>query len=97
MQERTSARSAGKFPRSSKKKNRQQNGSAPNGKFAKMSRDRNRDRDGQTRDLNSGVCQKCGQPAPDGKLCSFHRALLNTIRNEPVRDRQRTRQGFRPF
>jgi hypothetical protein len=30
----------------------------------------------------SSVCQKCGQPAPDGKLCTFHRNLLNTIRND---------------
>jgi len=30
----------------------------------------------------SAVCQKCGQPAPDGKLCTFHRNLLNTIRND---------------
>jgi len=30
----------------------------------------------------ASVCQKCGQPAPDGKLCTFHRNLLNTIRND---------------
>lgn len=31
---------------------------------------------------NAGVCQKCGHPAPDGKLCNFHRSLLNSIRND---------------
>ena len=31
---------------------------------------------------SAGVCQKCGHPAPDGKLCSFHRSLLNSIRND---------------
>jgi len=41
----------------------------------------------KTRNPNSsngavaGVCQKCGQPAPDGKLCVFHRNLLNSMRN----------------
>ena len=30
----------------------------------------------------AGACQKCGQPARDGKLCDFHRNLLNSIRNE---------------
>lgn len=29
----------------------------------------------------AAVCQKCGQPAPDGKLCTFHRNLLNALRN----------------
>ena len=29
-----------------------------------------------------GVCEKCGHPAPDGKLCNFHRSLLNSIRND---------------
>lgn len=29
-----------------------------------------------------GVCVKCGHPAPDGKLCNFHRSLLNSIRND---------------
>jgi len=28
-----------------------------------------------------GVCQKCGQPARDGKLCDFHRNLLNAVRS----------------
>jgi hypothetical protein len=31
---------------------------------------------------SAGVCQKCGHPAPDGKLCNFHRSLLNSIRND---------------
>jgi hypothetical protein len=30
---------------------------------------------------SAAVCQKCGQPAPDGKLCTFHRNLLNSLRN----------------
>lgn len=42
-------------------------------------------RNGQTQrgmpDQTEGFCQKCGQPAPDGKLCPFHRNLLNSIRN----------------
>ena len=29
-----------------------------------------------------GVCVKCGFPAPDGKLCNFHRSLLNALRND---------------
>ena len=29
-----------------------------------------------------GVCIKCGHPAPDGKLCNFHRSLLNSLRND---------------
>lgn len=29
-----------------------------------------------------GVCVKCGHPASDGKLCNFHRSLLNSIRND---------------
>lgn len=28
----------------------------------------------------TGVCMKCGHPAPDGKLCQFHRSLLNALR-----------------
>lgn len=39
-----------------------------------------------------GVCIKCGHPAPDGKLCSFHRSLLNTFRKEvPEQDPRRFR------
>ena len=39
-----------------------------------------------------GVCIKCGHPAPDGKLCSFHRLLLNTFRKEiPEQDPRRFR------
>lgn len=30
----------------------------------------------------AGVCIRCGHPAPDGKLCNFHRSLLNSIRND---------------
>jgi hypothetical protein len=29
-----------------------------------------------------GVCVRCGHPAPDGKLCNFHKSLLNSIRND---------------
>lgn len=39
-----------------------------------------------------GVCIKCGHPAPDGKLCSFHRSLLNTFRKEnPEQDPRRNK------
>ena len=38
------------------------------------------------------VCIKCGHPAPDGKLCTFHRLLLNTFRKEvPEQDPRRFR------
>ncbi len=37
-------------------------------------------------------CIKCGHPAPDGKLCAFHRVLLNTFRKEmPEQDPRRFR------
>ena len=37
-------------------------------------------------------CIKCGHPAPDGKLCVFHRQLLNTFRKEmPEQDPRRFR------
>ena len=29
-----------------------------------------------------GVCHRCGQPAPDGKLCGFHRNLMNALRDD---------------
>ena len=29
-----------------------------------------------------GVCVRCGHPAPDGKMCTFHKSLLNSIRND---------------
>lgn len=38
----------------------------------------------------TAVCIKCGHPAPDGKLCPFHRMLLNTFRKEvPEQDPRR--------
>ncbi|MDE0127783.1 MAG: hypothetical protein OXN97_24715 [Bryobacterales bacterium] len=38
------------------------------------------------------ACIKCGQPAPDGKLCTFHRHLLNMFRKEiPEQDPRRFR------
>ncbi len=40
----------------------------------------------------AAFCIKCGHPAPDGKLCSFHRLLLNTFRKEmPEQDPRRFR------
>ncbi len=40
----------------------------------------------------TAVCIKCGHPAPDGKLCPFHRLLLNTFRKEvPEQDPRRFR------
>ncbi len=40
----------------------------------------------------TAVCIKCGHPAPDGKLCTFHRMLLNTFRKEmPEQDPRRFR------
>lgn len=40
----------------------------------------------------AAVCIKCGHPAPDGKLCAFHRILLNTFRKEvPEQDPRRFR------
>ncbi len=38
----------------------------------------------------TALCIKCGHPAPDGKLCAFHRMLLNTFRKEvPEQDPRR--------
>lgn len=38
------------------------------------------------------MCIKCGHPAPDGKLCTFHRQLLKTFRKEvPDQDPRRFR------
>jgi hypothetical protein len=40
----------------------------------------------------TALCIKCGHPAPDGKLCAFHRILLNTSRKEvPEQDPRRLR------
>lgn len=40
----------------------------------------------------AAVCIKCGHPAQDGKLCAFHRILLNTFRKEmPDQDPRRFR------
>lgn len=61
-----------------KSKKRRQNKRFNNGNRAEA--DGNRARSGQS--AEPGVCIKCGHPAPDGKLCSFHRSLLNSIRND---------------
>ncbi|MXY68435.1 MAG: hypothetical protein F4Y47_07735 [Acidobacteriia bacterium] len=38
----------------------------------------------------TALCIKCGHPATDGKLCAFHRMLLNTFRKEvPEQDPRR--------
>ena len=40
----------------------------------------------------AATCIKCGHPATDGKLCAFHRMLLNTFRKEvPEQDPRRFR------
>ncbi|MCY4596626.1 MAG: hypothetical protein OXC19_17725 [Bryobacterales bacterium] len=40
----------------------------------------------------AALCIKCGHPAPDGKLCGFHRSLLNIFRKEiPEQDPRRFR------
>jgi len=60
-------------------------------KFKKKGRNRNQNRqplngnnarNPMTTTGTPGVCVKCGHPAPDGKLCTFHRSLLNSIRND---------------
>lgn len=59
-------------------------------KFGKRKKGRNRannETDGNNaryaqQVASPGVCIKCGHPAPDGKLCNFHRSLLNSIRND---------------
>lgn len=63
-----------------KNKKRRQNKRFSNGGGNRAEADGNRARPGQS--TESGVCIKCGHPAPDGKLCSFHRSLLNSIRND---------------
>jgi hypothetical protein len=59
------------------------NGNGPNGNIAQGREANGNVRSSQPQPpANAGVCQKCGHPAPDGKLCNFHRSLLNSIRND---------------
>lgn len=40
----------------------------------------------------AALCIRCGHPAVDGRLCAFHRSLLNTFRREvPDQDPRRLR------
>lgn len=72
-------RKSNKFGKSNKKRRQNKRfGNGNNGNRAEV--DGNRARSGQS--AEPGVCIKCGHPAPDGKLCSFHRSLLNSIRND---------------
>ncbi|MBG99949.1 MAG: hypothetical protein CMN58_06350 [Solibacterales bacterium] len=64
-------RKSGRPPKNKNRKNRK--GTQKNGRNGRSS---------YQGSSTSGVCQKCGQPARDGKLCDFHRNLLNSIRNE---------------
>lgn len=62
-----------KFGKRKKNRDRSANvGGERNGNVARSAQDA----------ASPGVCIKCGHPAPDGKLCNFHRSLLNSIRND---------------
>jgi hypothetical protein len=72
-------RKPGKSGKGARKKNRRNRGNNANGNVAQA----NGNRGSQPQPPpTAGVCQKCGHPAPDGKLCNFHRSLLNSIRND---------------
>ena len=71
MRQRTSGRRPTKTSRPPKKRNRK------NGSLTSRNGRQNLGMAG----ASAGVCQKCGHPAPDGKLCQFHRNLLNSMRN----------------
>jgi len=97
MREHSASRQPGKFSGRPKKKNRKggfgKNGFGKNGNTANGNTRKGYGRNGSGNSgdpwqrmlaahSTSALCQKCGQPAPDGKLCTFHRNLLNTIRND---------------
>lgn len=78
-------RKPGKGARNKKRKNfNRAGGNAPaNGNVGPSQQANGNQRSSQPQPpANAGVCQKCGHPAPDGKLCNFHRSLLNSIRND---------------
>ena len=89
MREQT-GRKPGRFNKSGKRKgggrkNRYAGG--PNDNRVNGGNDYRNGNSGET-----GVCIKCGHPAADGKLCSFHRSLLNTFRKEnPEQDPRRNK------
>lgn len=73
-------RNNSKYGKSGSKKR----GKKPYGKQGGSRSGRNGGANGNTLDAqqNDSVCVKCGFPAPDGKLCNFHRSLLNALRND---------------
>jgi len=77
-------RKPGKSGKGARKKNRRNRGNNANAAQANGNvAQGNGNRSSQPQPPPSaGVCQKCGHPAPDGKLCNFHRSLLNSIRND---------------
>ncbi|MEZ5362378.1 MAG: hypothetical protein R2748_08595 [Bryobacterales bacterium] len=74
-------RKPGKSGRNKKRKNFNR-GSGANGNVSSAQANGNVRNSQPQPPANGGVCQKCGHPAPDGKLCNFHRSLLNSIRND---------------
>lgn len=71
---------------------RGRHGGAPDGANGNRRRDVNGNRIRNGNQGEAAVCIKCGHPAPDGKLCAFHRILLNTFRKEvPEQDPRRFR------
>ncbi len=74
-----------RFSRSNKRRNRGGNGHrrGPNG---------NRSLHGNRGRGEKPLCMRCGHPAVDGKLCAFHKILLNAFRRElPEQDPRRLR------
>ncbi len=52
----------------------------------------NRSANGNARRGEPALCMRCGHPAVDGKLCAFHKTLLNSFRRElPEQDPRRLR------
>ena len=90
-----SGRRPGRFGKSNKRKGggarKGRFGGTPNGNGGAYRGNVNGNRaNGNSGEM--GVCLKCGHPAPDGKLCSFHRSLLNTFRKEnPEQDPRRNK------
>ena len=78
MREQSQRRRNPKYGKSGSKKR----GKKPYGKQGGGRSGRNVNGNSAEGQPTEGVCVKCGFPAPDGKLCNFHRSLLNALRND---------------
>lgn len=89
-----SSRRPGRFSKPSRRRGppRGHHGGGPDAANGNRRRDVNGNRMRNGNQGEAAVCIKCGHPAPDGKLCAFHRILLNTFRKEmPDQDPRRFR------